>query len=69
MRWGLGLNKILSTVHAYPTWSEAEQTRGGCLAPKIKPEWALNILQRYLRGVEVRPSEWCVSDRRLRIEG
>lgn len=25
MRWGLGLKKILSTVHAYPTWSDANK--------------------------------------------
>ena len=25
MRWGLGLKKILSTVHAYPTWCDANK--------------------------------------------
>ena len=47
MRWGLGLNKILSTVHAYPTWSEANKRVAGVWRQKSKPEWALDILKRY----------------------
>ena len=29
MKHGLGLNKILGTIHAYPTWVEANKVRGG----------------------------------------
>ena len=29
MKHGLGLNKILGTIHAYPTWSEAAKYAAG----------------------------------------
>ncbi|WP_297496478.1 FAD-dependent oxidoreductase [Ferrovum sp.] len=29
MKWGLGLNKILSTIHTYPTWAEANRYAAG----------------------------------------
>ncbi len=29
MKWGLGLNKILSTIHTYPTWAEANKYAAG----------------------------------------
>ena len=47
MRWGLGLNKILATIHAYPTWSEANKRVAGQWRQKAKPEWALRLLARY----------------------
>lgn len=29
MRWGLGLNRILATIHTYPTWAEANKYAAG----------------------------------------
>ena len=29
MRHGLGLNKILATIHSYPTWMEANKFLAG----------------------------------------
>ena len=29
MKYGLGLNKILGTIHTYPTWSEANKYAAG----------------------------------------
>jgi pyruvate/2-oxoglutarate dehydrogenase complex dihydrolipoamide dehydrogenase (E3) component/uncharacterized membrane protein YdjX (TVP38/TMEM64 family) len=44
MRHGLGLNKILSTIHAYPTWAEANKYAAGAWkrahAPTKLIEWA-----------------------------
>lgn len=44
MRHGLGLNKILGTIHTYPTWSEANKYAAG--------EWKrAHVPQRVLRWV------------------
>lgn len=47
MRWKLGLNKILSTVHSYPTWSEALKMTAGRWRQNNKPEKLLKIAERY----------------------
>lgn len=47
MRHGLGLNKILSTVHAYPTWAEANKYAAGQWKKAHAPERALRWLARY----------------------
>ena len=43
MRHGLGLNKILGTIHSYPTWSEANKYAAGewkrMHAPQILLKW------------------------------
>jgi pyruvate/2-oxoglutarate dehydrogenase complex dihydrolipoamide dehydrogenase (E3) component len=43
MRHGLGLNKILGTIHIYPTWTEANKYAAGnwkkAHAPKRLLEW------------------------------
>ncbi len=43
MKWNLGLNKILSTIHTYPTWSESNKYAAGewkrANAPKKVLEW------------------------------
>ncbi len=49
MRHGLGLNKILSTIHAYPTWMEANKYVAGQWKQAHKPKRVLNILERYHR--------------------
>ena len=47
MRWGLGLNKILSTIHIYPTLAEANKYAAGNWKKANKPEWALNLVEKF----------------------
>jgi pyruvate/2-oxoglutarate dehydrogenase complex dihydrolipoamide dehydrogenase (E3) component/uncharacterized membrane protein YdjX (TVP38/TMEM64 family) len=47
MRHGLGLNKILSTVHAYPSYIEANKFAAGRWKKANAPEWAFPWLDRF----------------------
>jgi pyruvate/2-oxoglutarate dehydrogenase complex dihydrolipoamide dehydrogenase (E3) component/uncharacterized membrane protein YdjX (TVP38/TMEM64 family) len=47
MRHGLGLNKILSTVHAYPTYIEANKFAAGRWKKVNAPEWVFPWLTRF----------------------
>lgn len=47
MRHGLGLNAILSTIHAYPTMAEANKYAAGMWKKAHAPEWALRLIARY----------------------
>ena len=47
MRHGLGLNKILGTIHSYPTWMEANKFVAGNWKKKNAPAWALDLLEKY----------------------
>lgn len=47
MRHGLGLNKILSTVHTYPTWSEAAKYAAGEWKRAHTPQRLLSWVERY----------------------
>lgn len=47
MRHGLGLNKILGTIHAYPTWAEANKYAAGQWKKAHAPERVLRWLARY----------------------
>lgn len=49
MKQGLGLNKILGTIHIYPTLSEANKYAAGEWKKAHKPEWVLSLLKRYFR--------------------
>ncbi len=49
MKHGLGLNKILSTIHAYPTWAEANKYAAGEWKKANKPEAALRWAERFFR--------------------
>ncbi|GHC31280.1 FAD-dependent oxidoreductase [Aidingimonas halophila] len=49
MTQGIGLNKLLGTVHSYPTWSEAAKASAGVWKNAHKPERLLNLLERYFR--------------------
>ncbi|MBY4678479.1 FAD-dependent oxidoreductase [Marinobacterium arenosum] len=49
MKHGLGLNKILGTVHAYPTWAEANKYAAGEWKRAHAPQTLLNWLARYHR--------------------
>ncbi|MBI4695666.1 MAG: FAD-dependent oxidoreductase [Gammaproteobacteria bacterium] len=53
MKHGLGLNKILNTVHAYPTWVEANKATAGAWRRAHAPAGVLRWVARYhawLRG-------------------
>lgn len=49
MRHGIGLNKILATIHIYPTLAEANKFAAGEWKKAHKPERVLSWLQRYHR--------------------
>ena len=44
MRMGFGLNKILGTIHAYPTFIEGNKAVAGNWKKNHSPGWALKIL-------------------------
>ncbi|PCH85939.1 MAG: pyridine nucleotide-disulfide oxidoreductase [Piscirickettsiaceae bacterium] len=47
MKHGLGLNKILGTIHAYPTWAEANKYTAGVWKKNHQPHKLLKLLKRY----------------------
>ncbi|ADZ93056.1 FAD-dependent oxidoreductase [Marinomonas mediterranea] len=47
MKHGLGLNKILGTIHTYPTWAEANKYAAGEWKKAHAPETALKWLEKY----------------------
>ncbi|MBQ46426.1 MAG: pyridine nucleotide-disulfide oxidoreductase [Zetaproteobacteria bacterium] len=47
MKNNYGLNKILGTIHAYPTWSEANKYVAGQWKKARKPEKLLSWVERY----------------------
>jgi pyruvate/2-oxoglutarate dehydrogenase complex dihydrolipoamide dehydrogenase (E3) component/uncharacterized membrane protein YdjX (TVP38/TMEM64 family) len=47
MKHGLGLNKILSTIHAYPTWAEANKYAAGEWKRAHAPQRVLVWLEKY----------------------
>ncbi len=47
MKHKIGLNKILSTIHPYPTLTEANKAVAGVWKKANAPEKALNFLERY----------------------
>ena len=47
MRWKLGLNKILSTIHSYPTMAEANKYAAGEWKKAHAPEWLLTQVGRF----------------------
>jgi pyruvate/2-oxoglutarate dehydrogenase complex dihydrolipoamide dehydrogenase (E3) component/uncharacterized membrane protein YdjX (TVP38/TMEM64 family) len=49
MRHGLGLDKILRTIHPYPTMAEANKYAAGEWKKAHKPEWALALAERWHR--------------------
>jgi pyruvate/2-oxoglutarate dehydrogenase complex dihydrolipoamide dehydrogenase (E3) component len=49
MKHGLGLNKILGTIHIYPTMSEANRFLAGEWRKARKPEGVLRWMERYFR--------------------
>jgi pyruvate/2-oxoglutarate dehydrogenase complex dihydrolipoamide dehydrogenase (E3) component len=49
MKHNIGLNKILGTVHAYPTMSEANKYAAGEWKKAHKPDRLLALVERYHR--------------------
>jgi len=47
MRHGLGLNKILATIHTYPTLAEANKYAAGAWKRAHAPQRLLAWLERY----------------------
>lgn len=47
MRHGLGLNKILGTIHPYPTWTESNKYAAGEWKRAHAPQGLLRWVQRY----------------------
>ncbi|MPV85781.1 hypothetical protein GCU85_03380 [Cardiobacteriales bacterium ML27] len=47
MKHGIGLNKILGTIHAYPTFTEANKYVAGQWRQAHKPNWAMRLLRRF----------------------
>lgn len=58
MKHGLGLNKILGTIHTYPTWSEANKYAAGEWKRAHAPQFLLKWAEKYhakRRGKEIGP--------------
>ena len=47
MKYRLGLNKILGTIHTYPTLAEANKFAAGQWKRAHAPERVLGFLERY----------------------
>ncbi len=47
MKHKLGLNKILGTIHPYPTMAEANKFAAGNWKKANKPEALLNWVEKY----------------------
>ncbi|MGY8838790.1 MAG: FAD-dependent oxidoreductase [Enterobacterales bacterium] len=47
MKHGLGLNKILGTIHSYPTWAEGNKYAAGEWKRAHAPEKVLKLLEKY----------------------
>jgi len=47
MKHGLGLNKILGTIHTYPTLAEANKYAAGEWKRAHAPQWLMGWLERY----------------------
>jgi pyruvate/2-oxoglutarate dehydrogenase complex dihydrolipoamide dehydrogenase (E3) component len=47
MKHGIGLNKILGTIHIYPTFAEMNKFAASEWRRAHKPDWLLDIAERY----------------------
>jgi pyruvate/2-oxoglutarate dehydrogenase complex dihydrolipoamide dehydrogenase (E3) component/uncharacterized membrane protein YdjX (TVP38/TMEM64 family) len=54
MRHGIGLNKLLGTIHIYPTLAEANKYAAGQWKQAHKPEGLLRLVERYHRWMRGR---------------
>lgn len=49
MKHGLGLGKIMGTIHIYPTLAEMNKFAASEWAKAHKPEWAIDLAEKYHR--------------------
>lgn len=49
MKYGIGLNKILGTIHIYPTLAEANKFAAGNWKKAHAPQWLLKWVERFHR--------------------
>ena len=47
MKYKIGLNKILGTIHSYPTMAEANKFAAGNWKRANKPEGLLGYVEKY----------------------
>ena len=47
MKHGIGLNRVLGTIHIYPTWSEANKYAAGAWKRAHAPEGVLRWIRRF----------------------
>ena len=47
MKWGLGLNKILGTIHTYPTLAESNKYVAGEWKRAHAPKRIIDLLEKY----------------------
>jgi hypothetical protein len=67
MRHGLGLNKILGTIHIYPTLSEANKYAAGMWKKAHAPQRLLARLEKlhgWMRGGKEASKDWSLKDSR-----
>ena len=57
MKHGIGLNKLLGTIHVYPTLMEANKYAAGAWKREHKPERLLQWLSRYFAWRRGRPKD------------
>lgn len=62
MRYKLGLKKILGTIHAYPTMSEANKGVAGNWQKAHAPQFAVKVLEKYHRWRRGKPDQQAESD-------
>ena len=55
MKHGIGLNKILGTIHIYPTWAEANKYVAGAWKRNHAPQGLLRVAERFFRWQRGRP--------------
>ncbi len=49
IKYGIGLNKILGTIHAYPTFGEGNKYAAGEWKKSQVKEWQMNLLEKFHR--------------------
>ena len=47
MKHGIGLNRLLGTIHVYPTWAEANKYAAGAWKRAHAPERLLRHVERF----------------------
>jgi pyruvate/2-oxoglutarate dehydrogenase complex dihydrolipoamide dehydrogenase (E3) component len=47
MKWGIGLNKVLGTIHIYPTLAEMNKYAAGNWKKAHKPEGLLGLVEKF----------------------